>query len=95
MHLITTTALCVLVAAPLVSLSAPARADNDFLGQAQRFLNNKGDDRDAYERGRQDEWRRQQAQRERRLRHHADEDWSRNEDRRRDDDYRRPEYGTR
>jgi len=34
------------------------------MGQAKRFLNNGGDDRDAYERGRSDEMRRQQAERD-------------------------------
>jgi hypothetical protein len=46
----------------LVVPGVPARADNsnNFLGQAQRFLNNGDNDRDSYERGRQDEMRRQQ-----------------------------------
>lgn len=70
MRLINTTALCLLVAAPLMSIGAPAQADNnDSTGQAQRFLNNRGDDRDrdrdAYKRGRQDEMRRQQAEQHR------------------------------
>ena len=54
------------IAAPLLSLGTGrlAQADtNDFVGQAQRFMNNRGDDRDSYDRGRDDEIRRQQAQR--------------------------------
>ena len=70
MRSITAIASCALLALPLVSLSAPARADsNDLMGQAQKFLNNgNGNDRNAYERGREDELRRQQAeQRSQRL----------------------------
>jgi hypothetical protein len=54
------------IAAPLLSLGTGrlAHADtNDFVGQAQRFMNNRGDDRDNYNRDRDDEIRRQQAQR--------------------------------
>ena len=53
-----------LLAAPLVSLGTPAQADNgnNFVGQAQRFMNNRDNDR-GYERGRDDEMRRQQAER--------------------------------
>jgi hypothetical protein len=75
-------AACLLTAVPLLSFGPSARADsNDFMGQAQRFLNgnngnNGNDNRDAYERGRDDELRRQQAGRDR------DHD-------RRDDAYRR------
>jgi hypothetical protein len=60
-------AAALLIAVPLASVGTPAaRADNnDFMGQAQRFLNNKGDDRDAYQRGRDDEIRRQRAERDR------------------------------
>ena len=69
MRSITAIASCALLALPLVSLSAPARADsNDFMGQAKKFLNNdnnNNNDRNAYERGRQDELRRQQAQQDR------------------------------
>jgi len=67
MRFITITASVCLIAAPLVSLGTPARADdNDFMGQAKRFLNNgeNGGDRNAYERGRSDEMRRQQAERD-------------------------------
>ena len=82
MRLITTMALGVLVAAPLVSLGAPARADNnDWMGRAQQFFNNnQGNDRDAYERGRDDEMRHQQAEQDRyryRHRNDYDRDWSR------------------
>jgi hypothetical protein len=53
-----------LLATPLVSLGTPAQADNgnNILGQAQRFLGNGGDDH-GYDRGRDDEVRRQQAER--------------------------------
>ena len=76
MRFITLAAGAFLIAVPLVSLGTPARADsNDFMGQAKRFLNNPGDDRDAYERGRTDEMRRQQADRDqRRYRRDYDQD---------------------
>ena len=63
MRPITMMASCLLVAAPILSLDgSPVQADtNDFMGQAQRFSNNRGDDRDSYDRGRDDEMRRQQA----------------------------------
>jgi hypothetical protein len=65
MRIITMAAGAFLIAVPLVSLGTPARADNnDFMGQAKRFMNNQGDDRDAYERGRSDEMRRRQAERD-------------------------------
>jgi hypothetical protein len=67
-----------------VSLSAPARADsNDLMGQAKKFLNNdngNGNDRNAYERGREDELRRQQAEQNRSgYRPNRDRDRSRDE----------------
>jgi hypothetical protein len=51
-------------------LGTPARADNnqDFLGQAQRFMNGGSSSTDqerAYERGRRDEDRNRQAERDR------------------------------
>ena len=65
MRSVTAIASCALLALPLVSLSSPARADNnDFLNQAKKFFNDDND-RDAYERGREDELRRQQAERDR------------------------------
>lgn len=81
MRLLNMTALCLLVAAPLMSVGVPARADNnDLMGRAQQFLNNRGDDRDrdrdAYERGRRDEMQRQQAEQNRyhyRNRHNDDD----------------------
>ena len=80
---------CLLVAAPLVSLGSPARVDtSDFMGQAQRLLNNKGDDRDSYQRGREDEMRRQQAEQDR---NRYRRDYDRNSSR--DDRYREPSYG--
>jgi hypothetical protein len=87
MRSITAIASCALLALPLVSLSAPARADsNDFMGQAKKFLNNdNSNDRNSYERGRQDELRRQQAEQDR-TRYRADRD----HDRSRDDRYRDP-----
>ncbi|MGA9011032.1 MAG: hypothetical protein WB509_00900 [Acetobacteraceae bacterium] len=87
MRSITAIASCALLALPLVSLSAPARADNnDFMGQAKKFLNNDNNtDRNAYERGRQDELRRQQAEQDR-TRYRPDRDG----DRSRDDRYRNP-----
>jgi hypothetical protein len=95
MRPITMIACGLLIAGPLVSVTSPARADNDFLGQAQKFFNNKGDDDDAYRRGRNDEVRRQQADRDRdSWRREHDRDWSRN-DRYRDsgERYRDPNYG--
>ena len=81
MRLLNMSALCLLVAAPLMSVGVPARADNnDLMGRAQQFLNNRGDDRDrdrdAYERGRRDEMQRQQAEQNRyhdRYRHNDDD----------------------
>src|SRR5437763_15890401 len=61
-------ALCALVSVPLLTGGTSAKAaNNDYAGQAQRFLNNNNnsDDRSGYERGRDDEMRRQQAQGER------------------------------
>ena len=67
MRSMTTIAAALLIGAPIVATGTPARADNnDLMGQAQRFLNgNSGNDRDAYQRGRDDEMRRQQAERDR------------------------------
>jgi len=85
-------AIALATAVPLVSFAPAAHGDNDLMGQAQRFLNNnnRDGDRDAYERGRDDELRRQQAQRDRdRDRYRRDDarDWSRDDDR-----YRGPGY---
>jgi hypothetical protein len=76
---------------PLSSLGHgnSARAEsNDLMGQAQRFMNNRSDDRDSYERGRDDAIRRQEAQRD-------SDDYRRDhdQDRSRDDRYRKPDYG--
>jgi hypothetical protein len=48
--------------------AVPAHAQNDAMGNVQRFLGNgnSGSDRDGYEQGRRDEMRQQQADRERR-----------------------------
>ena len=92
MRPITMIACGLLIAGPLATFAPPARADNDFLGQAQKFFN-KGDDDDAYRRGREDELRRQQAERDRNSwRREHDRDWSRDD---RDDRprYRDPNYG--
>jgi hypothetical protein len=98
MRPITMVASGLLLAAPLVSLGSTAHADNgsNFVGQAQRFLNNRNDDR-GYERprdddrtlnnarGRDDETRRQQAERPG-YRRDEDRTWS-------SDDRDRPSYG--
>ena len=84
MRSITTMASLAVLAIPLVSLAPSAHAQaTDFMGQVQKFFNNDGD-RDAYERGRQDEMRRQQAESERyRARRERerdrDRDWARNQ----------------
>ncbi len=92
MRSITTIAALAVLALPLVSFSSTARADsNDLMNQAQKFFNN-GNDRDAYERGRDDEMRRQQAERDRQSwRREHDRDLS-GYDRDRDDRYRNPNY---
>ena len=92
MRSITTMATLAVLALPLVSFSSSARADNnDFLNQAQKFFN-KDNDRDAYERGRDDEMRRQQAQQDRQSwRRERDRDLN-GYDRDRDDRYRNPNY---
>jgi hypothetical protein len=83
------------IAAPLLSLGTGrlAQADtNDFVGQAQRFMNNRGDDRDNDNRDRDDEVRGRQAQRDRTY----DRDYNRRDydrDRARDDRYRQPDDG--
>jgi hypothetical protein len=55
---------------PLLAWSAPAHADNGLLDQAQRMLGNNDNgsdrDRDAYQRGREDEHRRAAAREDRR-----------------------------
>ena len=90
MRIITATASLALLALPLVA-TVPARGDNDFLNQAQRLLNNGSGndrDRDAYERGREDELRRQRADRDRGNWHRdRDADWSSRDDRPRDSRY--------
>lgn len=80
MRSMTTIAAVLLIGTPLVSVVTPARADYDFTGQRQiqRFLNGSGNDRDdrAYQRGRVDEMRRQQAEREGyRHRHEDNRNW--------------------
>ena len=69
MRLITGIAAGLLAAGPLFASCPTAHADqNDLLGRAQQLLNNNNNnqsERDAYERGREDELRREQAQRNR------------------------------
>ena len=61
------TASCALVALPFIALTPQASAETDLLNQAQKFFNgNSNNSREAYERGRQDELRRQQTDREER-----------------------------
>ena len=83
MRSITVIAFSLVLAAPLVSLAPSAKADSDngWVGQAQRLLNNgQNNDRDAYQRGREDELRREQAQRDRDYyRRNHDSDWNRAE----------------
>ncbi len=92
MRPIFTLASCAILTVPLLTLGPSARADsnNDFLGQAQKFFNGNDNDRDrdAYQRGREDEWRRQQAQRDRYQRDHE----AYRNDRDRDDRYQDPYY---
>jgi hypothetical protein len=79
MRLTTTIAVGLLAAGPLLPLCQPAHAQqNDLLGRAQQFLNNNNNDqssRDAYERGREDQMRREQAQRDRNYRRDTDQRW--------------------
>jgi hypothetical protein len=79
MRLISITAAFLLGTGPLFAVCAPAHADqNDLLGRAQQFLNSNNDNRsnqNAYERGRDDERRREQAQRDPRERRDNDERW--------------------
>jgi hypothetical protein len=80
----------------MAAFSPPAHSQqNGFLGQAQRFLNNDNSqsNEDAYQRGRQDEMRREQAQRDQRYRHEDDQRWS-NRDLDRDSRYRSQDRDT-
>jgi hypothetical protein len=102
MRSITAMASCALLALPLVSLPAPARADNDFMGQAKKFFNNDNDrnayergnanDRNAYDRGRDDELSRQQAERDRDHHYRPDRDSARTRDERYRDSNNRYDY---
>ncbi|HJU27441.1 MAG TPA: hypothetical protein VJ722_12250, partial [Rhodanobacteraceae bacterium] len=82
MRLINIVAAGLLAVGPIFAFSSPARAEpNDLLGRAQQFLNNNNNNnsqsnQDAYERGRQDEMRREQAQRDRRYRRDDDQRWT-------------------
>jgi hypothetical protein len=79
MRLISITAACLLGAGPLFAPCPFAHAEqNDLLGRAQRFVHNNNDDtgnRNAYERGREDERRRSQAERDERETHDNDQRW--------------------
>ena len=89
------TASCALVALPFIASTPQASANTDLLNQAQKFFNGNSDNsRDAYERGRQDELRRQQADREERRwrREHRERGLTRYEQDR-DYRYRDPTYG--
>jgi hypothetical protein len=94
MRSIRTVTFGLLSSLPLLLPAAPALAEtSDFMGQAQRLMNmnNRGDDRDSYDRGRDDEARRQAAQLNRDG-YRRDND--REDDRdRRDDRSRQPDYG--
>jgi hypothetical protein len=79
MRLINIVATGVLAIGPLFAFSSPTHAEqNDLLGRAQQFLNNNNSpsDQDTYQRGRQDEMRREQAQRDRNYRRDNDQRWS-------------------
>lgn len=79
MRLINIIAASLLAIAPLFAFSSPTHAEqNDLLGRAQQLLNNNNNagNQDAYERGRQDEMRREQAQRDRNYRHDHEGRWS-------------------
>ena len=92
MRSVTAIASCALLALPLLSLSAPARADNnDIMGQAKKFFNNDSD-RNAYERGRDDELRRQQAERDRDHHYRPDRDSNLTRDERYRDSNNRYDY---
>ena len=78
MRFTTTIAAGLLVVGPMIAFSQPAKSQqNDLMGQAQRFLNgsssNDQSGRDAYQRGREDEMRRQQAQQDRGYRRDTDQ----------------------
>jgi hypothetical protein len=67
-----------LLALPLLAGSPPARADNDFMGQVQRFFGGNSNE-DAYRRGREDEMRQQADREEHRARREREPEWSRYE----------------
>jgi hypothetical protein len=77
MRLTTVIAAGLLAAGPVIAFGPPAHSEqNDLMGQAQRFLNgnNNGQtDRDAYQRGREDEMRHQQAGHDRGYRRDYDQ----------------------
>jgi hypothetical protein len=83
------------LALPLLAWAVPgqALAQNNFLDQAQKLLNgnNNQDQQNAYERGRADEQRRIQAERDRRRDYDRDRTTNRNDWRDRPDSYR-PTY---
>jgi hypothetical protein len=89
MRRVTTMALGLLIAAPVASFGLHARAaGNDPNGQVQGFVNNRGNDHDAVQTGRDDQTRRRQAERDR---YRWDEDQQSDSE----DYYRSPNYGYR
>ena len=76
---------------PLTLTSAPTWAQSDVLGQVQHLFNNNNNqsNQQAYEQGREDEARRQQAERDRQRAEHdqpyANNTYDRNRDSRDDD----------
>jgi hypothetical protein len=77
MRLINIIAAGLLATGPVFAYSSQTHAEqNDLLGRAQQLFNNNSQtNQDAYERGRQDEMRREQAQRDRRYRPDDDQRW--------------------
>ncbi len=89
MRRVTTMALGLLMTASVASFALHARAaSNDPNGQVQGFVNNRGDEHDAFQRGREDQMRRRQAERDR---YRWDEDQLSDSD----DYYQSPNYGYR
>ncbi len=68
-----------LAVGPVIAFGPSAHSQqNDLMGQAQRFFNNSNNDqsnRDAYQQGREDEIRRQEAERGRGYRRGNDQRW--------------------
>jgi hypothetical protein len=87
MRPLTTLAVGLLIAAPVASFALHAQAaSNDPTGQVQGFVNNRGDGCDACQRRRDDEMRRQEAERDRYR-------WVDDQQPDSDDYYQSPNYG--